>query len=182
MAEEQKVTVEASEPTPQPTPTPASAVLTEADVMALRKAVEAEVRATLLGELQQIEQSKARVMAELMEQVREERAITEFSQTATSQGRYALPMKRDDLQEVLTSLPKPHRVKVMELLRNITETGTVDFTEHGTSRGGVAKKLDQELAQALRNHTAKGGTVDIFFEANPEIGPKSDYDLSGLVG
>jgi hypothetical protein len=87
-------------------------------------------------------------------------------------------MKRDDLQEVLTSLPKPHRAKVMEMLRTITETGLVDFTERGTGRGSaVPQPLPADTAMALRNFMAGGGKLDTFFAANPELGAKASYDL-----
>ena len=179
MSDEKQV-VEAIE-TAQPT-TPASAVLTEADVAALRKAVEAEVRATLLSELEQIERSKTRVMAELMEQVREERALSEFTQMATGEGRFALPVKRDELHDLLMGLPKPHRTKVIDLLRTVVTSGTVDFTEHGTGRGSTPKRPDADLMVSLRRFVNAGGKVETFFEANPDLGAKSEYDLSEFGG
>lgn len=176
MADENTVDVEATE-APAPPNTPASAVLSEQDKAALRKSVEAELRATLLAEFAQIEQSKARMMAELMEQVRDERDLSEFAHKATAEGRNALPLTKEDLLATLSELPKPYRAKVIALLRTITENGTVDFTEHGTSRGKTPSKLDAETTAAIRNFVAAGGSVETFFEANPELGARADYNL-----
>lgn len=176
MADEKTVDVEAIEPATPPN-TPASAVLSEQDKAALRKSVEAELRTALLAEFAQIEQSKARMMAELMEQVRDERDLSEFAHKATAEGRNALPMTKEDLLATLSELPKPYRSKVIALLRTITENGTVDFTEHGTSRGKAPGKLDAETTAAIRSFIAHGGSVDTFFEANPELGAKADYNL-----
>jgi phage I-like protein len=179
MAEENVGTAEVIAVQPQ---APASAVLSEGDRTALRKQIEAELRATLLAEFEQIEASKARVMAELMEQVRTERELSEFSYKATSEGRFALPVKRDDLQALLSELDKPQRAKVMDLLGTITERGLVDFTERGTSRGSAPQALSSETAAALRNFVANGGSVEVFFEANPELGGKELYDLKTFGG
>jgi hypothetical protein len=117
-------------------------------------------------------------MAELMEQVRSERELSEFAHKITTEGRYALPVKRDDLQALLSEMDKPTRRKVMDLLSQITDRGLVDFTERGTSRGTAAPQaLPADTALALRSFLAGGGKLDTFFAANPELGAKDSYDL-----
>lgn len=151
-------------------------MLTEDELKPLRTKIEQEMRSAMLAEYEQLEKQKARMFAELMEQVREERNIAEFAEAATSQGRHALPIKSGDLAQMLTDLPKQYRKPVMDLLNTITGAGTVDFTEHGTANGRATMPLPTDTELALRSFIAGGGNVATFFEANTDLNPK-DYDL-----
>lgn len=166
----------------QPTPAPAQTMLSENELTGLRKQMEAEIKATLLSEFNKLEQEKARMMTELMEQVREERSTAEFSQHVTSDGRNALPFTADEVKDLLANLPKQHRAAVKDALQRIYDNGTVDFTERGTAKGGAPKRIAPDLAQALRNFIRSGGTVATFFEANTELGAMKDYDLAEFGG
>ena len=166
----------------QPTPAPVQTMLSENELTGLRKSMEAEIKATLLSEFNKLEQEKARMMTELMEQVREERSTAEFSQHVTSDGRNALPFTADEVKDLLTTLPKQHRAAVKDALQRIYDNGTVDFTERGTTKGGAPKRIAPDLAQALRNFIRSGGTVATFFEANTELGAMKDYDLAEFGG
>jgi hypothetical protein len=180
MSEEIKVVPEAQPETPATPPIPKTpVVLSDSDVARMRTDMEQEMRATLMAEYARLEETKAAMFAELMAKVREEREVVEFAEAATGSGRYALPTKADDLKNVLMDLPKDKRARVMNILKNVVEHGTVDFTEHGTTGGKAVKKtLDPEIAIALRGHLNSGGTMDIFFDANKELGAMSDYDLA----
>jgi hypothetical protein len=157
-------------------PKPAPAI-SEGDFAKLRQSVEAEMREQLLAEYAKIEAQKGKIFTELMEQVREERAIVEFSELVTGEGRYALPVKADALAEMLKALDKPAREQWTALLSAVHQHGTVDFTEHGTAKGGAPKQLDAEMGKALKRFVKGGGAVEMFFEAN-ELGDPKGYDLT----
>lgn len=158
-------------------PPPAPVVLAEADLAEIRAKMEQEVRQAVLAEYAQLKASQEKMLAELMANMREERETIEFAQAMTTGDGRALPFTPDEMKELIFALPQQYRAPVKDAFKRIVDTGLVDFSERGTSRGGVPRKLDADDEIALRRHLASGGSLDVFFAANTDLGPKSDYDL-----
>jgi hypothetical protein len=136
----------------------------------------------LIGDLQAQRQA---AVSDFMSQVRVERQIAEFSERVTSTGKHAIPAKPADVAAVLSALPTANREAVQALLESIYASGTVDFSEMGTSAGKpVAEtvQLSREWQQVLRSHINGGGTVDEFFSFNADLlGDKGKYDLGAFM-
>jgi hypothetical protein len=172
---EQVVSTPAQNPPAEPN-TANEAVLTQ-----MREQVLAEFKSQMEGEYRRLEQERGRLFAEMMEQVRTERELTQFAETVTATGRHALPVKADDLTALLKDTPKGLRERWQAVLGTLHTAGPVDFTEHGTAAGGAPKQLDPEMAKALARFIKSGGKADIFFEAN-DLGSPTAYDLSEWGG
>jgi cation transport regulator ChaB len=151
----------------------------DVDLADFRKKIETEMRDALLDEYKRLESQRGQMFSELMEQVRDERAVADFSTRVTGEGAHALPVKADELAGMLKALPRAQREQWTTLLKAVADNGTVDFTERGTSKGGTPQKLDPEVGKALgRWLKAKvGNTADEFLQAN-ELGSAKQYDLS----
>ncbi len=148
----------------------------DAEIASIRKQLN-----DLLGDLQAQRQA---AVADFMSQVRTERQIAEFSERVTSTGSHAIPAKPADVAAVLSALPAANREAVQNLLESIYASGTVDFSEMGTSAGKAITEtvqLSSEWQQVLRSHINTGGTVDEFFSLNADLlGDKGKYDLSAF--
>ena len=149
----------------------------DAEIAAIRKELN-----DLVGDLKA---QRQQAVADFMRQVRDERAIAEFSERVTSTGRHAIPAKPDDVVAVLSALPPANREAVQKLLESIYANGTVDFSEVGTSAGKSVVEtvsLSAEWQGVLASHIKAGGTVDQFFEINADLlGDKSCYNLSAYA-
>ena len=125
---------------------------------------------------------RQRIVSEAVQGVREERQLAEFCDAATSSGKHALPLTKDELLVELSALPKQHRELVIKLLQKITEAGTIDFSEVGTTQGkqiSEAQQLEPAIAAVLSKFLADGGSIETFFDANKDfLGQASRYDLS----
>lgn len=158
-------------------PPPAPVVLAEADLAEIRAKMEQEVRQAVLAEYAQLKASQEKMLAELMASMREERETVEFAQAVTTGAGRALPFTPDEMKDLIFALPQQYRAPIKDAFKRIVDTGLVDFSERGTSRGGVPRKLDADTGIALQRFLAGGNSVDAFFAALPELGNKSDYDL-----
>lgn len=158
-------------------PPPAPVVLAEADLAEIRAKMEQEVRQAVLAEYAQLKASQEKMLAELMASMREERETVEFAQAVTTGAGRALPFTPDEMKDLIFALPQQYRAPIKDAFKRIVDTGLVDFSERGTNRGGVPRKLDADTDIALRRFLAGGNSVDAFFSALPELGSKSDYDL-----
>lgn len=149
----------------------------DADIAAIRKEI-----AELMGDLTA---QRKQAVAEFMNQVRNEQAIVAFSERITSTGKHAIPAKPTDVAAVLSALPPANRDAVQALLEAIAQTGTVDFSEMGTSAGKPVlevRQLPAEMQAVLSRHVKAGGTVEEFFADNADIlGNASTYDLSAFA-
>ena len=122
---------------------------------------------------------RTEMLTELRQEMEDERQLSEFV-ASTSRGAHALPIREADLRAVLSELPRTQRVKVIDLFNQITQSGTVDMRELGTSAAKTdARRLDPEIAAEARKFIAHGDKLETFFEANAdELGPMSNYDLT----
>lgn len=123
------------------------------------------------------------MVADFKSALREEQDLTELSHSLTSVGRHALPVDEETLLGVLKSVPKNVRGDVVNILQAVAESGTVDFSEIGTSAADKTppKKatMDSGLQGMLAEWVEEGGTVDEWFKANSDVvGDKDQYDLS----
>lgn len=179
MADEQVVVQSAPPPAAPPTPPamPAPVALNEADLASIRANMEKEMRQAIMAEYAQLQASQEKMVAELMAQMREERETIEFSQAVTT-GDRSLPFTPDEMKDLISALPMQYRGPIKDAFKRIVDTGLVDFTERGTSRGtATPQALPADTALALRSFLANGGKLDTFFAANPELGAKDTYDL-----
>jgi cation transport regulator ChaB len=168
--------------TAQPASAPDVASLAEFQA-ALQKAKDDAVSALSEQIVSELAQKREEMLANLREEMADERALSEFVMGATAKGEHALPVRPDDLTAVLRELPKPQRTKVMDLLRQVAQAGTVDMREIGTSaKGDDKRQLEPEMVSALRSFVNTGGSPELFFKANPELGKLADYDLTELGG
>ena len=150
---------------------------------ALQKAKDDAVSALSEQIVSELAAKREEMLANLREEMADERALSEFVMGATAKGEHALPVRPDDLTAVLRELPKPQRAKVMDLLTQVAQAGTVDMREIGTSaKGDDKRQLEPEMASALTTFVKTGGTPELFFKANPELGRLADYDLTELGG
>ena len=122
---------------------------------------------------------RTEMLTELRQEMEDERQLSEFV-ASTSRGAHALPIREADLRAVLSELPRTQRVKVIDLFNQITQSGTVDMRELGTSAAKTdARRLDPEIANVAKKFLHDGGKLETFFEANAdELGPMSNYDLT----
>jgi hypothetical protein len=130
------------------------------------------------------EQQRLAIIQDVVNGMREEQAVADFAQAVTSTGRHALPTRAETLRQQLLGIPQPHRTTVMEILRTIHGSGTVDFSETGTSQGNDRQllSLDAAMTAALSDFREAGGTVEKFFELNNDLlGPQSAYDLRAFT-
>lgn len=175
------------------TASPAAAAVVDvaAELAAVRQAMQAELasamtqfRTELTNAAALSEQQRLAIIQEVVGGMREEQAVADFAATVTGSGRYALPLRSDDLRQRLMNIPQPHRGLVMEILRTVHTSGTVDFSETGTSQGSEKGQLhlDKQAASMLRLFMANGGTVAQFFELNADLlGEQSQYDLRAFT-
>lgn len=154
-----------------------------------------QMRELLQGEMAALREEFAAAVADmqnerkaavttLLAEMREERDIRDFAQDVTSTGKNALPFTADELSSLLLNLPQAHRGPVRDAFRKVSEAGTVDFSEVGTSAGKTAPaaQLDKQMAAALRDFVAAEGTVEEFFTLNKDLlGDAKQYDLSAFT-
>lgn len=172
---------------------PATAVVVDvaAELAAVRQAMQAELanamtqfRTELTNAAALSEQQRLTIIQEVVGGMREEQAVADFAMTVTGTGRHAIPLRSDDLRQRLLAIPQPHRGTVMEILRTVHSSGTVDFSETGTSQGNENGQLtlDKHAAEMLRLFMKNGGTVAQFFELNADLlGEQSQYDLRAFT-
>lgn len=156
-------------------------------VRALLNAELSEFRTQMAQAIDALKLERAQAMTAMLTELREERDIAEFAHTITSTGNHALPLRADDVRTMLLDLPVAHRSRVRAMLSQIAETGTVDFSEIGTSRGNqdnaTHRQLDNTTAAMLTQFLKAGGNLDEFFSANQDVlGSMSDYDLTAFGG
>jgi hypothetical protein len=171
--------------------TPTPVVDVAAELAAVRQAMQTELAAAMTQFRTELtnaaalsEQQRLTIIQEVVGGMREEQAVADFSMTVTGTGRYALPLRSDDLRQRLMNIPQPHRGAVMEILRTVHGSGTVDFSETGTSQGQDAAllTLDKPSSDMLRLFMKDGGTVAQFFELNADLlGAQSQYDLRAFT-
>lgn len=171
--------------------TTAAVVDVAAELAAVRQAMQAELatamaqfRTELTNAAALSEQQRLTIIQEVVGGMREEQAVADFSMTVTGTGRHALPLRSEDLRQRLMNIPQPHRGSVMEILRTVHESGTVDFSESGTSQGNDSAllTLDKPSADMLRLFMKDGGTVAQFFALNADLlGEQSQYDLRAFT-
>lgn len=127
-------------------------------------------------------EERSAIIRETMSGIREEQELAEFAAEVTGTGTHALPMRAETLRTQLSGIPKPHRAVVMDILRTVHESGTVDFSEEGTSQGSNSTlRLDKETSDILVDFMDGGGTVKEFFDINKEdLGDMAQYDLSAF--
>lgn len=126
------------------------------------------------------EQQRVAIIRDTMANIREEQELANFAEEVTATGNHALPIRGETLRTQLSAIPSPHRATVMEILRTIHQSGTVDFSESGTSQGREDRaELSKPIKNLLREHLKDGGDLAGFFEANVEdLGPMARYDLA----
>lgn len=120
---------------------------------------------------------------EYMTEFRERQQLLQFCERATTTGRNALPFKPNELFDMLSEIPHPHRETVLNILSTVTDSGLIDLSELGTSVSDTSprkKELPDVYKELLQEWMDAGGTVATFFEENPEIGAAGEYDLAGI--
>ncbi len=149
----------------EPKPEPATGIDTAEAIAELRKEIRADVRAELRAEYD----------AQLTRE-REATHISEFAQTMQTGG---LPIPFEEVEAFLGSLNPAQREGAESILTRTVEAGLTQFGElgHKKQMAGVAK-LNSYMGATLRTHLDEGGKIAEFFEVNPEIGDRKDYDLS----
>lgn len=131
--------------------------------------------------LESFEEERRRAVEAQMREFREERAVAQFSERATQDGRYVLPGTAGALKDLLLEVPQPTRGKVVEYLKGIHDRGLVDMSELGSERGVQKVALPADAAKALRQFLSgkSDNTVALFFRANGKyLGAADKYDLS----
>jgi cation transport regulator ChaB len=120
------------------------------------------------------------MLAQLAEQMADERELSEFVVDATAKGAHTLPVKPDELTAALRELPRPQRKQWMELLNKVAQAGTVDMRELGTAaeKKDDKRRLESDVARVAKQFVAGGGKIETFFQANPELGDPASYDLA----
>lgn len=181
---------DSSAPTPVAAQQPAAPAVTlsqdgpmTADLV--RQAVAAEIaqlRDLYATEIQRLGEQRNAILAETLTSIRDEQDLIAFSNRVTSTGEHAIPLTPGELQAKLSSIPKPHRGTVMEILDSIHRSGTVTFAEVGTSAARRDKQtLSQGMSAMLKAHLAEGGTKEQFFADNADlVGKQEEYDLSSF--
>jgi hypothetical protein len=124
---------------------------------------------------------RTEMLTELRQEMEDERQLSEFV-ASTSRGAHALPIREDDLRAVLSELPRTQRVKVIDLFAKITQAGTVDMRELGTSAAKTDKRLLDPAVGAILKAHLQHGDLQTFFAANEELGKPEDYDLTEYGG
>ena len=166
MSETKEVIEEVEVATPDESqPEPATTNETADAIAELRAEIRADVRAELRAEYE----------AQLTRE-REAAHISEFAQTMQTGG---LPIPFEEVEAFLGSLNPAQREGAESILTRTVEAGLTPFNELGHSKRmrGVAE-LGSYDAGTLRTFVAEGGSIGEFFEVNPELGDRKDYDLS----
>jgi len=127
---------------------------------------------------------------ELVQADRRKREVVEFASTlvgGTKEKPFGLPVRADDVVQVLLSLPIP-QAKAVEKLLTMALNAAIDFAEHGyayAADGALMNSgkphLDNTMKTYLSQWLANGQTVAGFFEQNPELGAMNDYNLAEFV-
>ena len=127
---------------------------------------------------------------ELVMADRRKREVVEFASTlvgGTKEKPFGLPVRADDVVQVLLSLPLP-QAKAVEKLLTMALNAAIDFAEHGyayAADGALMNsgkpRLDDTMKSYLSQWLSSGQTVAGFFEQNPELGSMNDYNLAEFV-
>jgi len=130
-------------------------------------------RETTLVELR--EQVRTEVEAEMAERFERRKELSEFAEELCGGDEAGLSAKPEEVVEFLEALPEEQ----VEAAQALLKSKVVDFTEHGSSRGGQddKKKVPEEFAVHLRDWVRAGFELAEFFEDN-ELGDPGEYDLA----
>jgi len=139
----------------------------------------AVVRAEMFAELKAKAYADAQAdFAADMAREQEERDIADFAARINERG---LPVKADELAELLTELSSEQRVTLKAILERIVNVGIVDFGVVGHGAEIVQlQEFDHRFAPALKVWLTGGRTAAEFFTLNG-LGDAADFDLSAYV-
>lgn len=123
----------------------------------------------------------ARARAEAWEAAQQEMArkqrVAALSQKLTS-GARQVPFTVQELDGILLKLSDTDRELIAPVLEKIHDVGLVEMRELGTNAPGRGHRPLPDFAKPLLHaFLAKGGKIEEFFTANPEMGSANQYDL-----
>lgn len=149
-----------------------------------RAKLEEEIREKIVAEMAEKEKTVAelteeirtKVEAEMAEKYERRKVLVEFAAELCS-GDTGLSARPEEVVEFLETLPEEQVEKAKGLLKS----KVVDFTEHGSSQDGKAKRkaLPTLLGKELRKWVDAEQSIAEFFEVNKDVlGEMGQYDLS----
>ena len=152
-----------------------------ANVQEISDALNAQMEAVLVDQLQRVEAQAGRRLAQMMAEMKRKSEIAEFCDRATGgtdEAPRGLPIASNDLEAFMLSLDEKQRPAAQELFGQILDSGLIDFSEkgHGREIEGT-KELPAGVDRLLKRHMDNGGELAEFFEV-ADIGNMKDYNLS----
>lgn len=150
----------------------------------VRERMMAKQKAAIQAEYARLQQGQEAMLSDLMQQMRHDQEIAEFSDAVTNGkgGEGGLPIPRAELTAFLGKLGPGLYKEAKDIFDRIVENGLVQFEAdgHGKRVKGVTK-LDERIAVQLREHVSEGGTIDAFFSV-AQLGDPAEYDLAEFEG
>jgi len=148
----------------------------------LREEIRQEEAANLARERKAEAELRKQIRAEERELLEAERArhdeLVTFAQTVCGgEGGQGLSEPVEEVVAFLEAVPEAAQAQARRML----QAKVVDFGEVGSRRDGEPGgngRLDPRIAAMLQKWVDGGESVEAFFEANPEIGEMSGYDLA----
>lgn len=169
--------IAAAKPAP-PTETPAE--------LADNDGLTAEMQQRIAAHVQAAEQRAIARMEQEFAAQRRRSELAEFATRVTAgtpDTPRALPVAGDELLAFMAGLNEPQAATARKLFTAIWQNGLVEFGEIGHGRDmRRGQKLDPVSAAALRQAVADGHKPEQWFALFPELGDKSQYDLSEFEG
>lgn len=152
-----------------------------ANIDGISDALNAQMEAILLDNLNRIEAQAGRRMAQLMSEMKQKSEVADFCARVTGGDEelpYGLPIQGDELETFMLGLDKPQRAAASSFFDRILASGLTEFSEagHGREIQGT-QELPAGVDRLLRQHLSRGGEMFTFFEA-AEIGDMGQYNLA----
>lgn len=123
----------------------------------------------------ELEKRASERAAELLKAEQFRAEVKDFAQKATGGAQYGLAINATELETALLSLP----VEALAIVKKIAEAKIVNFAESGTGgQNRSGKEIPAEIKPFVKQWVEAGKTAESFFDANPELGAASEYELS----